>query len=91
MGELSDWSVCVVHSESNSSSIFEAVYLGGLYRASISWGENYIEFSGAFYNEIGSFVLICVGVSSNDYRFLPSLNHQRNVFADDWFSEDGSS
>ena len=88
--EVDDGLVCIVHSHPNSSFAFEGEDFSGD-KLSVTGGrESELEFSRPRDLNILAFVLVAIGVSSDDKGQLPAWDESRDIFADDGFSEDGS-
>ena len=89
MSKLCNTFICIIHSETNSSSTIKLINLHFLLCSIISF-ECYLKCTRLIYNEICSFVLISEGMSTNNDRLCPSRNQSWNIFDDNRLSEDCS-
>ena len=89
MRKITNRFVRVVHGHGDSASL---VIENGVFRdLSVCAFEFDGEFARLVNNEVGGFVLVTVSMSSNDDWFGPAWDQSRNVFAENWFSENGAS
>ena len=58
---------------------------------SIVWLESHCKSSGLRDNEIGSFVLISMGMATDDDGVIPGSNESGDVRAENWLTEDGAA
>ena len=81
--------IIVLHSHSDSR-FWEIEDFVFLHRVSTFRSENDFELSCFFCDEISASVLIAEGVTADDDWLFPLGNQKRNVFTQDWFTENGS-
>lgn len=75
------------HSDSRLWEIENLVFLN---RVSTLGSENNLEFACFFCDEISASVLISESMTADNDWLFPLGNQERNVFAQDWFTENSS-
>lgn len=79
----------IIHTKTNTTFTFKIKYFS--YNRFLSFRSEYnFKFSRLINKHILAFILISVGMSSNNNWFLPSRNQSWNVFTNDRFSKNCS-
>jgi len=90
MSKGCDTFVSVVHCHIDTTSILEFVNFVYYFSRSICRSKFNLYFAWLVSNQICGAILITKGVPSNNYGLSPAWHKSRDIFNDDWLSEDSS-